>query len=90
MLKIGRKSTEWWGVVSVGGIVFLKMIGILPEDATVESIQTETIPLIIDKVTALADKHGELLVYVGVVWAYLKRRTHLKSREISSREGNKI
>jgi len=86
MLKIGRKSTEWWGVVSVGALVLLKATGVVDPDTTLEEIpealQTHALPYLTAKVTALADKHANLLIYAGVIWAYVKRRSALKAKEI--------
>jgi len=87
MLKLGRKSTEWWGVVSVGAFILLRSAGVIDPDTSMENIpealQTQAVPYLTAKLTALADKHADLLVYAGVIWAYLKRRSGLKGKELN-------
>jgi len=84
-LKSGKTSTEWWTVMGVVALAAAKMLGIIPEDATVETVTqggTEAIPYVADKLIAIADKNSALLIAAGIAWAYMKRRYGLKARQI--------
>ena len=87
-LKSGKSSTEWWTICAVVGLAAAKMFGLVPEDASVESVAkegTEALPALINGVTELVKENGGLLVVSGLAWAYLKRRTGLKIKETVSK-----
>lgn len=85
ILKSGKTSTEW---ITLGVVILLaaaKMFGIVPEDATAESVSaqaTEAIPALINGVTKIAAENGSLLVMAGLAWAYMKRRSSLKAKAL--------
>ena len=85
-LKSGKSSTEWWTVVGVIVLAAAKMLGIIPEDASVETVAEqgkEAIPYVFDRLMDLADSNGTILLAAGVAWAYLKRRYSLKARQLA-------
>ena len=85
MLKPGIKSTEWWGLVIVAAMAAAKMFGIIPEDATTESLAqqaSESLPVLINGVIALVSQNSPILVVAGLVWAWMRRRTALKGKEL--------
>lgn len=91
MLKVGKKSTEWWGVVSVGVFALLKSAGIVDQDVSMEQITSpEAIPALVELVRGAADKYGNVGLYGLLMWAYVKRRSHLKSREISREDKREV
>ena len=90
-LKSGKSSTEWWTVVGVIALAAAKMLGIVPEDASVETVATdgvEAMPYAFDKIMELIKGNSTLLIAAGIAWAYLKRRYGLKARQINVEKTN--
>ena len=77
-MKTGFKSSEFTGVAAVALMAAAKIFGVTPEDATM--VTQETIPLLID----LVKDNSPILVAGGLVWAYLKRRSALKSKQMGN------
>ncbi|KXH69834.1 MAG: hypothetical protein AM326_01805 [Candidatus Thorarchaeota archaeon SMTZ-45] len=85
-LKSGKSSTEWWTIVGVIALAAAKMLGIIPEDSTVETVAEqgkEAIPYVFDRLMDIANGNASILIAAGIAWAYLKRRYSLKARQIA-------
>ena len=82
-LKSGKTTTEW---ITIAGVILFgaaKMFGIVPPDATPETIgaqATEALPILLNGIIDLAKQNSSLMIMAGIAWAYLKRRTILKAR----------
>ena len=87
MLSPGKKSSEFLVVVGLFALVIASALGWLKPE-TVHKVTgniNETagaLPALIQAVKDLAQSHGDILVYAGVAWAYLKRRSALKGKEL--------
>jgi len=80
-LKAGGRSTEFWGMV---GLAVMVMAGwIQPEQAT-KAVQSQgtAINALLDTIQNIVSTKGDIALYAGILWAYLKRRTELKALEI--------
>ena len=82
-LKSGKTATEW---LTIAGVILFgaaKMFGVVPPDATPETIgaqATEALPILLNGIIDLAKQNSSLMIMAGIAWAYLKRRTILKAR----------
>ena len=88
-LKSGKTATEW---ITVGAVILFgaaKMFGIVPLDATPETIgaqATEALPILLNGIIDLARQNSSLMVMAGLAWAYLRRRSDLKSKQINAKQ----
>jgi hypothetical protein len=94
MLKSGKNSTEFWALIGLFVLVGLSVAGVLrPEriqQATVNVQETAgALPSLVNAVKDLAAQHGQILVYAGLAWAYIKRRSSLKAKELDKEGGTK-
>lgn len=92
-MKPGWKATEAWGLLGVFIFALLVSFGVLtPERVSNFTNQigqtTETIPLLIESIKELIESLGPLATFAGLAWAYLKRRSGLKAKELSLKETN--
>jgi hypothetical protein len=87
-MKSGFKSSEFLVIAVVIGFGILLVFGkisVNDVDQTTQRISemSDSIPALIAAIKSLASEFGELLVFAGLGWAYLKRRTALKSKELN-------
>ena len=80
-LKAGGKSTEFWALVGVGLLAVGKMVGVVPPETQTPE---EAIPALIDAVKHLAGENSQLLIMAGLAWAYIRRRSALKQKELNN------
>ena len=88
-MKPGVKSTEFWLVAGVVGFAVLVASGRLdPDDikqaATNVNRATEALPALIEAVKSLAERFGGLAISGGLAWAYLKRKSAQKYKELKA------
>jgi len=87
MLSPGKKSSEFLVVIGLFALVLASASGLLKPD-TVTNVTSNlretagTIPALIQAVKDLAQSHGDILAYAGIAWAYIRRRSSLKSKEL--------
>ena len=84
-MKPGIKSSEFAGIAAVVLMGAAKLFGIVPQDATAETVgqqALDTIPLLINSLTMLARENSAILIPAGLAWAYLRRRTALKQQQM--------
>jgi len=92
MLTPGKKSSEFLVVAGLFILIVASASGLLkPEIVNTASDNlrqtAEVVPSLIQAVKDLANAHGDLLLYAGLGWAYIKRRTGLKGKELDKGGG---
>jgi hypothetical protein len=81
MIKAGRLSTEFWALVGLAAMVF---VGWLKPEAATTALSTGADPmeLVLGTITDLAKGKGDIAIYAALAWAYIKRRSALKSKAL--------
>ncbi|MCK5644559.1 MAG: hypothetical protein KAJ19_27425 [Gammaproteobacteria bacterium] len=82
MLKSGLKSTEFYGIVILALMVGFGIIA--PEAVTTPLNEGATFwDTAVGSIKDIAQSKGELAIYAAILWAYIKRRSSLKDKELS-------
>lgn len=80
-LKAGGKTTEFWAMV---GLAVMVVAGWANPEQVTHTVQSTGSPInaLFDTVQNLLQNKGDLALYAGVLWAYIKRRSALKELDI--------
>ncbi len=82
MLKSGIKSTEFYGLVALALMVGFGILN--PQELTTQINEGVSFwEIAVNSIKDLAQSKGELALYAAILWAYIKRRSGLKAKELS-------